>query len=108
MTDQSSSPTSSTPTHTSTLALVSLVTGILSWVFLPLIGPIIAIITGHMARSEIRRSNGLLTGAGMALAGLILGYVQIFLIIIPLCLITILALLGPVVGDVFSNIISDI
>jgi hypothetical protein len=61
-----------------------------------------------MAHSEIKRSNGLLTGSGMALAGLILGYVQIFFIILPLCLITILALLGPAIGDVFSNIILQI
>ena len=33
-----------------------------------------AIITGHMARSEIRRAPERLEGDGLALAGLILGY----------------------------------
>src|SRR5438067_877160 len=33
-----------------------------------------AIITGHMARSQVKASGGALTGAGMALAGLIMGY----------------------------------
>ena len=42
--------------QTSSLAVVSLVSGILGWSLLPLIGSIAAIITGHMARAEIRRS----------------------------------------------------
>ena len=65
---------------TSSTAIVSLVAGLLSWVLLPWIGSIVAIIAGHMARSEIRRSDGALDGDGMALAGMVLGYVQIALI----------------------------
>ena len=64
---------------TSSTAIVSLVAGLLSWVLLPWIGSIVAIIAGHMARSEIRRSDGALDGDGMALAGMVLGYVQIAL-----------------------------
>jgi hypothetical protein len=65
----------STPTRqTSSLAVVSLVSGILGWSLLPLIGSIVAIVTGHMARSEIRRAPERLEGDGLALAGLILGY----------------------------------
>ena len=67
---------------TSSLAIVSLVSGILSWVALPLLGSIVAIITGHMARGEIRRSGGTLDGDGLAVGGLILGYLQIALAII--------------------------
>ena len=59
---------------TSTLAIVSLVAGILGWTLLPLIGSLGAIITGKMARSEIRQSDGRIDGDGMALAGLILGW----------------------------------
>ena len=62
---------------TSSLAIVSLVSGIVSWVVLPLIGSIVAIITGHMARAEIRRSGGTLEGDGLAIGGLVLGYLQI-------------------------------
>jgi flagellar basal body-associated protein FliL len=50
-----------------------LVCGIL--IFFPL-----AIIFGHVARSEIKRSNGSITGSGMALAGLILGYLPLVVI----------------------------
>ena len=65
--------------QTSSLAVVSLVAGILGWTLLPLIGSIGAIITGHMARSEIRRAQERLEGDGMALAGLILGYAMLVL-----------------------------
>jgi hypothetical protein len=65
--------------QTSSLAVVSLVAGILGWTLLPLIGSIGAIITGHMARSEIRRAPERLEGDGMALAGLILGYAMLVL-----------------------------
>ena len=54
----------------SQLAIASLVSGILGWTLVPFIGTLVAIITGHMARSEIRRSNGQLGGDGMAIAGM--------------------------------------
>lgn len=59
------------PATTSTKAIISLIFGILFFLF-PL--PIVAVIFGHLALSEIRKSGGRLTGQGMATAGLILGY----------------------------------
>lgn len=59
---------------TSPMAIISLVSGILGWVPLPIIASIVAIITGHMARAEIRRRPDALDGDGLALAGLILGW----------------------------------
>jgi thiol:disulfide interchange protein len=65
---------------TSTLAVVSLVFGILGLLqLLPLISPLVAVITGHMARREIRAAGGHMQGDGMALTGLILGYVMLLL-----------------------------
>lgn len=65
---------------TSTLAVVSLVFGILAWLVLPLIGALVAIVCGHLARSEIRRMpEGALEGNGMAIAGLSLGYLHLAL-----------------------------
>jgi hypothetical protein len=64
------------PIPTSTAAIVSLVAGILAWVLAPLLGAIIAVVAGHVARSEIRLSAGTLQGDGMAVAGLVLGYLQ--------------------------------
>jgi len=61
------------------LAVTSLVLGILSYLVLPVIGALGAIVTGHIARSQIRRSAGSQSGDGMAVAGLILGYAHFVL-----------------------------
>ena len=64
--------------RTSSLAIVSLIFGILAYVFLPFLGALIAVICGHSARSEIRRAPpGTIDGDGLALAGLILGWIQL-------------------------------
>jgi hypothetical protein len=60
----------------STLAIISLISGILGWTLLPFLGSIAAVITGHMARAEIRR-NPLLDGDAMAIIGLVLGWLAI-------------------------------
>jgi hypothetical protein len=65
----------------STLAIISLISGLVGWV-IPLVGGIVAIVTGHLARKEIRQSNNTLSGDGMAIAGLVLGYVHVGIIII--------------------------
>jgi type II secretory pathway pseudopilin PulG len=75
------------------LAKASLVCGILVIptcfaTFIP------AIITGHMAHSQIKKSGGRIAGAGMATAGLILGYGCI--IAIPV-IAAIAGLLAPLV-----------
>ncbi|MBS0192878.1 MAG: DUF4190 domain-containing protein [Proteobacteria bacterium] len=62
---------------TCSTATVSLIFGILTWFMLPFVGAVIAVIAGHMARAEIRRANGGLEGDGMAVAGLVLGYVHL-------------------------------
>ena len=60
--------------QTNNLAIVSLVSGILGWTLLPWIGSLVAIVTGHMARAEIRRNAETQEGDGMAIAGLIMGW----------------------------------
>src|SRR5262245_49006721 len=67
---------------TSGLAITSLIAGIAQFVICPVIGGVVAIVTGHVARSRIRQSQGRESGSGMALAGLILGYVGIALTIL--------------------------
>lgn len=71
--------------QSSTLAVVSLISGIISWFALPVIGGIVAVITGHMARREIRESMGRLTGDGLATAGLVLGYLHLGVIALGIC-----------------------
>lgn len=79
----------------SPLALTSLITGILGWTILPLLGSIAAIITGHLGKKEIKESHGALTGDGMATTGLILGYIQIGFIVLSLIAVIILLLVLP-------------
>jgi hypothetical protein len=70
---------------TSNMAIISLVAGVLGMTLVPFIGSIVAVITGPMARSEIKESKGALEGDGLALAGLILGWVGIGLTAIAFC-----------------------
>lgn len=63
--------------QTSSFAVVSLVAGILGWTLLPFLGSLAAIIFGHMARGEIRSSNGQLDGDGLAIAGLVMGWLSV-------------------------------
>ena len=68
------------------LAIWSLVLGILGLTCFWLLTAIPAVITGHIAYSRIRRSAGALTGEGLALGGLITGYIGIALsmLILPM------------------------
>ena len=70
------------PPKTSGKAIVSLVCGLLF--FVPFLF-IVAIVYGHLGLSEIRKSAGRLTGEGIAIAGLVLGYLGI--VSIPMVLI---------------------
>lgn len=63
------------------LAVFSLVLGILSLIACSIFAGIPAVICGHMSRSRISGSNGALGGAGLALTGLILGYLSVALLV---------------------------
>jgi hypothetical protein len=77
---------------TNNLALISLVAGIASFVILPVIGAIIAVVTGHIARGQIKRTGE--SGSGMALAGLILGYVHLALFVLGVLILIIAVAVG--------------
>ena len=64
-----------------TLAITSLVLGILSILFYFLTA-IPGIITGHMARSKAKKMPDRFEGQGMALAGLILSYIMLLITIV--------------------------
>lgn len=55
------------------LAIASLVCGICGFILGLTVIP--ALITGHIALSKIKKSGGIIHGRGMAIAGLILGYI---------------------------------
>ena len=65
------------PQQTDGKATASLILGILSILCFGLLAGLPAIILGHISRGNIEQSRGRLKGSGMALTGLILGYVSI-------------------------------
>lgn len=77
---------------TNTLAIISLVAGIGSYVVVPVIGAVVAIVTGHMARGQIRRTGE--GGGGLALAGLVLGYIHLVLVAILIAIVVIVAVVA--------------
>jgi hypothetical protein len=71
---------------TNSLAIVSLVSSILSFVFLWFVGGIIAVVTGIMSRKEIKQSGGAQGGDGMASVGIIVGAINIvFCCLVMVC-----------------------
>lgn len=69
----------------STLAIVSLVSAILGFTIAPVIGTIVALITGYMARNETRSIPPKASGDGLATAGIIMGWVQVALLVVGIC-----------------------
>jgi len=62
---------------TAGLAIWSLVLGILSLTCFSILSAIPGVICGHMALSKIKQSSGALAGQGLAIAGLVTGYMGI-------------------------------
>lgn len=79
----------SPPRPNSGLAITSLICGlaglVLFWLFAPVIASIVAVITGHMALKQIK-ANPMLAGRGLAITGLITGYVGLGLLVIEILL----------------------
>lgn len=62
------------PAPASGMAVASFVCSLLGITLLPLIGSLLGVILGHIALGQIRRSMGRQGGKGLAVAGLVLGY----------------------------------
>ena len=111
------SPFSPGAPKNNTLAIISLVLGIAGLPFLCLsfvlafcgcfsgLLAIAALITGFMARTQIQASGE--SGNGIALAGMIIGGLQIVLIMCGVCFFILVALV-PAIGEIFSGIISGL
>ena len=80
--------TVTTPAGTNGLAIASLFCGLAQLAFGPL-ATIPAIVLGHMARGQIRRTGE--QGAGLALAGLVLGWGAVILGVIVIVVVLALA-----------------
>lgn len=73
------------PPQTHTMAVVSLVFGLLSFVGCAGLGSIIAIIAGNMALGDIRANPLRYSGGGMANAGIIMGWISLGLTVCAIC-----------------------
>lgn len=62
-------------TATSGWAIASLIVALAGSLAVPVIGSLLGAIFGHIALNEINRSQGRLTGRGLAIAGIVVGYV---------------------------------
>ncbi|HMK73340.1 MAG TPA: DUF4190 domain-containing protein [Myxococcaceae bacterium] len=87
------------PARESPLAVVSLASGILCWVFLPVVGAIVAVATGVSARRQIRASQGAIGGWTLATIGLWSGAIHLGLL--ALGILTVVGLLIAGVGLAF-------
>ena len=85
---------------TNGLAIASMVLGIL-WIYW--IGSILALVFGYVAKGQIERSAGRQGGRGMAIAGIVLGWIGIGI----LALVILFALVLGGSDDGFDGINSD-
>ena len=67
-------PAAASPKSTNGLAIASMVLGIL-WVYW--VGSILALIFGYVAKGQIDAAGGTQGGRGMAIAGIVLGWVGV-------------------------------
>ncbi|MEW6552925.1 MAG: DUF4190 domain-containing protein [Actinomycetota bacterium] len=67
--------------RTDDLAVVSLVCALASFLILPILPAVAAIATGFVSRERIRDSGGMLGGSGFALAGILVGALNLLLVL---------------------------
>ncbi len=89
------------PARDSPLAVVSLASGILCWLMLPILGAVVAVVTGVSARKEIRASRGTIGGWNLATIGLWLGAVHLALV--ALAVLFVVGLIVAGVGFAWFN-----
>ena len=74
------------PRSTNGLAIASMVLGIL-WIYW--IGSILALVFGYVARSQIRQRGE--AGNGMAIAGIVLGWIGVAMLVVVIIIAVVLA-----------------
>jgi hypothetical protein len=88
------------PLTTNGFAIASLILGIVGLTWFPLIPSILALVFGYKGRNEIDRSGGTQQGRGLAVAGIVLGWIAIVLIVLVIgvgaVLLTVFAVNGGV------------
>jgi hypothetical protein len=80
--------------QTNSFAVAALIAGIGAWILCPFIAATVAVVCGHVARSQMKASGE--GGSGMAIAGLIFGYIQLAIVgvVVALWLLGVIVLFG--------------
>jgi hypothetical protein len=81
------------PPRTAGEATAALVLGVCGLIVCPFFCSIPAVVLGYSARRDIANSQGRLTGRGMAVAGIILGWIGIVLSVLGAAAIVLAAIL---------------
>jgi len=96
------------PPKTSGMAIASLVVSVGGCLCLPIVGGIVGLILGFLGLGRIGRSQGRLTGRGLAIAGIILSVVSIVLYIVAAVVLFVLLTVaftgGPEGGDLTASV----
>ncbi|MGC9335757.1 MAG: DUF4190 domain-containing protein [Anaerolineae bacterium] len=87
-------PRTASGVPTSGLAIASLVLGIGGLTILPFFGSILALLFGYMARADIRSRPGEVTGEGLALTGIVLGWISVGLALLGILVVGGLSVCG--------------
>ena len=93
--------------HTNTLAVISLVAGIASFFahIIPFVGgtliAIVAVVTGHRARRQIRQTGE--QGYGLATAGMVVGYIHLAILVLILLALIVFVVFILVFGITFLS-----
>ncbi|MGZ3581579.1 MAG: DUF4190 domain-containing protein [Ktedonobacterales bacterium] len=80
------------PQSTNAMAIASLACSIASFFIAPLIGAVLGVIFGHMALKQLRTSPE--QGHGMAVAGLIIGYIHLALFVLIVLFVLVFVIIG--------------
>lgn len=91
-------PPSYSPQETSSQAIVALVLAIASFVILPVLPAIVALVLARRARTEIGQSGGRLNGLGLAHAAAIVSWINL-----AVAVLVIVGLIGLVVAFTHST-----
>ena len=89
------------PNKTNALAIVSMVGGILGF-FTVGLGSLVGIVCGHISLSQIKRAKE--NGKGMAIAGLVMGYLLLGLGVLALSLVALGTAINGSVNTVSSSL----
>lgn len=92
------------PAETCPLAVASLVCGIASFTAVPVLAALPAVVCGHISLSRMRASANALGGRGLAVAGLVMGYLNFALL--ALVGILFFSVVAAIVGTVRQNMLT--